>query len=503
MIMDYSHFKSGSDIRGIAIGDENQPLFMTDEMVKRSAAAFVDYLKSRENSKKLRVAVGHDSRLSAQRIKNDVIEVLLSYGIDVDDCGLSSTPAMFMTTVKAGCDGAIQITASHHPKDRNGLKFFTVKGGLDGNDIARILENAGNRNEYEGNEKGTLRACDFMSSYSALLRDIIIKGANAGDKPLSGLKIIVDAGNGVGGFYANDVLKPLGADTSGSLFLEPDGNFPNHAPNPENAEAMQCITEATKSENADFGIIFDTDVDRAACVGKGGFPINRNRLVALASKIALSSAPGGTIVTDSVTSDGLAKFITANGGKHLRFKRGYKNVINKQIELCSSGTNCPLAMETSGHAAFSENYFLDDGAYLITKLLVETASLAKQGKRLEDLIKDLEEPVEEKELRFKIKSEDFRRVGEALIEFFAKSAPEIHDWKTAPDNNEGIRINSIENKGWFLLRLSVHDPIIVLNCESNTEGGCRGMCKKVLDVARRTSVIESIDITELKNYTED
>lgn len=503
--MDYSKFKSGSDIRGYALGDESNPLYMSDEMVMRASAAFLAWLKNRTGKENVCVSVGHDSRLSAERIKNAVIKALVSNGARVFDCGLSSTPAMFMTTVELSCDGAVQITASHHPKDRNGLKFFTRDGGLDGSDIAEILKNAGATEDALGAKNGECIPCDFMKRYSEILREMIIDGVD--DKadrnhPLAGMKIVVDAGNGVGGFYASDVLAPLGADISGSLYLNPDGNFPNHAPNPENAAAMECVSKAAVEANADFGVIFDTDVDRAACVGKGGFEINRNRLVALASKIALKGCPNSTIVTDSVTSDGLAEFIKQNGGTHLRFKRGYRNVINKQIELEKSGTKCPLAMETSGHAAFAENYYLDDGAYLITKLIIEAAALAKEGKSLDNLIENLREPVEEKELRFKILCDDFRPEGEKIISLFEKAATENDGWCAAEDNHEGIRINADEScgNGWFLVRLSVHDPIIVLNAESDETGGIIKMCKDIYDVISTAENLDKLDISALTDF---
>lgn len=501
--MDYSKFKSGSDIRGYALGDENNPLYMNDEMIMRSTAAFAAWLKMKTGKEKLHISVGHDSRLSAERIKNAVIKALLSHGVKVSDCALCSTPAMFMTTVELGCDGAVQITASHHPKDRNGLKFFTRDGGLDGSDIADVLSAASVLDSPLGDKTGECVSVDFMNRYAEILRNMIIDGVNAENDrlhPLKGMKIVVDAGNGVGGFYASQVLEKLGADTSGSVYLEPDGNFPNHAPNPENAEAMACVSKAAKDANADLGVIFDTDVDRAACVGKGGFEINRNRIVALASKVALDGCPGGTIVTDSVTSDGLAEFIKANGGEHLRFKRGYRNVINKQIELCNNGKKCPLAMETSGHAAFAENYFLDDGAYLITKLIIEAASLAKNGKSLEDLISELREPVEEKELRFKILCDEFRPEGEKIINLFESEKHE--GWSACADNYEGIRINAdkAHGNGWFLLRLSVHDPIIVLNTESDEKGGTLKMCREVLSVISKADNIDIIDISALTDF---
>ena len=160
---------------------------------------------------------------------------------------------------------------------------------------------------------------EFMDTYSKILADKI-RSATGEDKPLLGFKIVVDAGNGEGGFYVDKVLKPLGADTTGSRFLEPDGSFPNHIPNPEDKEAMESITNAVKEQNADFGIIFDTDVDRAGAVLSDGSELNRNRIIAMLSAILLREHPNTTIVTDSITSTGLAEFIKENGGVHHRFK---------------------------------------------------------------------------------------------------------------------------------------------------------------------------------------
>ena len=332
---------------------------------------------------------------------------------------------------------------------------------------------------------------------------MIRKGVNAEDyaHPLAGFKIVVDAGNGAGGFYANDVLKPLGADITGSQFLEPDGRFPNHIPNPENEEAMASVCAATVKAGADLGVIFDTDVDRGGAVDSRGEEINRNRLVAIASAIALEGNPGGTIVTDSITSDGLKTYIEQTlGGKHHRFKRGYKNVINEAVRLNNEGVNCPLAIETSGHAALRENYFLDDGAYLVTKIIIKAAQLRREGKSLDSLIADLKEAKEEKELRFPITAEDFRPYGEgtiAALENYAKA----HNWDIAPDNREGIRISFPENDGdgWFLLRMSVHDPILPLNIESNSVGGVRVLAEKLLKFFDEVKP-ENVDYAALKEF---
>lgn len=499
----WSHFKSGTDIRGVAVdGVEGEPLDLTDEVIERITKAFACFIYEKAGKNGLNVAVGHDSRISAERIKAAVIRALVKSGMNVIDCGLSSTPAMFMTTVDLKCDASIQITASHHPYHRNGLKFFLPTGGLEGKDISVLLDYAEREHFIIASKQGVVKEENYMKRYSENLCDMIKKGVNAEDydHPLKGYKIVVDAGNGAGGFYAENVLKVLGADTEGSRYLEPDGMFPNHIPNPENEKAMESICEAVKESNADFGVIFDTDVDRAGCVDSFGNEINRNRLIALASAIALEGNEGGTIVTDSVTSSGLKEFIENDlGGVHHRFKRGYKNVINESIRLNNEGINSPLAIETSGHAALRENYFLDDGAYLITKIIIKLACLGKEGKTLTELTSALKEPVESKEIRMKILEEDFAACGNRIIAALEEYAESKAEWHIAPDNREGIRVSFDKENGdgWFLLRLSVHDPIMPLNIESDSMGGVKKIAGKLFEFLKTT---QGLDISPVEDF---
>lgn len=475
----YKQFKSGTDIRGVASeGVAGQSINLTDDVISRMAYGFVVWLceNTKKSANSLTVSVGRDSRISGPHIMQLTTQCFKNCGINVLRCNLASTPAMFMTTVDLHCDGALQITASHHPFNRNGLKFFTREGGLEGYDIEKILEYAQNNVQPQISDGGKITDVDFMSQYADELCDKIKKEVNADDynHPLKGFKIVVDAGNGVGGFYADKVLNVLGADTNGSRFLEPDGMFPNHIPNPENEEAMKSICDAVKESGADLGVIFDTDVDRGGAVDSKGNEINRNRLVAVAAAIALDGNKGGTIVTDSITSSGLKDFIENTlGGKHYRYRRGYKNIIDKALELNTEGINCPLAIETSGHAAMRENYFLDDGAYLCTKIIIKASQMRKQGKELNELTAQLKEPCESREIRFKITEKDFKKCGNRIIEELTKYAENESTWHIADDNREGIRVSFDKNNGdgWFLLRLSVHDPIMPLNIESDTVGG--------------------------------
>ena len=478
---DWEALKSGSDVRGTALeGVAGEPVNLTDEAVAGIMKAFLFRLAEKTGKKKLTVAVGHDSRLSAKRISDCVIGAVTQSGCDALFTGLSSTPSMFMLLQEEGlgADASVMITASHLPFNKNGLKFFTKEGGLEGKDISEILKLAAEGKALASSEKGKVSSVDYIDTYAAGLVRLVREKTGA-DKPLAGKKIIVDAGNGAGGFYVDKVLKPLGADTEGSQVLEPDGRFPNHIPNPENKEAMRSVSEAVKKSKADFGIIFDTDVDRAGAVDAAGEEINRNRLIALISAILLAEKPG-VIVTDSVTSDGLGKFIAAAGGVHRRFKRGYRNVIDESKRLNAEGIYSPLAIETSGHAALKENYFLDDGAYLVTRILISLARLSKEGKDISELIKTLPEPEEAAEVRLSFTpGADFKALGAGVIEDIKALAEKQEGFTLAPDNFEGVRIvfAAGAGDGWALVRMSLHEPIMPVNFESNVKGGCKVIAK--------------------------
>jgi phosphomannomutase len=473
--------QNGSDVRGVALeGVEGESVNLTPEIVRPIGYAFAQWLAEKKGKpvSELKVAVGHDSRLSADMVKSAVFQGLEKAGCaEIADSGLSSTPAMFMATVfeNHAYDGSIMLTASHLPFNRNGLKFFTSDGGLEKADIKQILTVATETGLFGEIELSKVRKIELMDDYAASLVSTIRKGAGQGDTPLTGLKIVVDAGNGAGGYFVDKVLQPLGADTTGSQFLEPDGSFPNHIPNPEEPEAMDAIISAVESNKADLGIIFDTDVDRAGAVDRNGGEINRNRFIALMATIVLEEHPGTVIVTDSVTSTGLKYWIEEKlGGVHLRFKRGYKNVINESIRLNGEGRESWLAMETSGHGALKENYFLDDGAYQIAKILIKTAQMHAAGKGgVDTLVDGLPEPAEAKEYRAKIMAEDFGAVGDDVLKAFEQFVADEPGWSATSNNFEGVHVtvDASAGNGWALLRKSLHDPVLPLNIESEEAGG--------------------------------
>lgn len=475
--------QNGSDVRGVALPMGKEEITLNQETAYAIARSFGRWIKkqSRDKKEEYIATVGMDSRLSGPMLKGAVMRGLSAEGFKVYDAALSSTPAIFMSTVfeEINADCGIMITASHLPANRNGMKFFTRAGGTDKQAIKEILLDA--TLEPIDREACNIFPLNLTRRYADHLIGIIRKETGK-ERPFLGRKIIVDAGGGAGGFFV-DILRALGADTSGSLFLEPDGTFSGHIPNPENAAVLSEFSRQVKEQQAELGIIFDTDVDRAAVVDRGGKIIARNALIALMTLIVLQDGKQKpTIVTDSVTSSSLKEFIEKNGAVHHRFKRGYKNVIDEALRLNAAGHYAPLAIETSGHGALMENYFLDDGAYMAVKILILYATLIKEGKSLSDLLKDFEEAKEAEELRLYIDGEDFQACGKEALSAFAAYAQRQPGWEIEMPNYEGVRIkaDAQNGDGWGLMRLSLHDPEMVINIESRQSGGVAKIREHIL-----------------------
>ena len=533
---DFKKLQNGSDIRGVAIETEGgKPVNLTQNSVVRIGAAFALFAADRANkpAPELRIAIGRDSRLSGEQLTVWLADGIASVGANAYDGGLASTPAMFMCCVnELHFDAGIMVTASHLPMERNGMKFFTaIAGGLEKADITAILASAEEAAFPIAAQRGQCGTVDVMTPYVNGLKEKILSalGCAKEEKPFSGLKIVVDAGNGAGGFFAERLLEPLGADITGSRFLEPDGRFPNHQPNPENADAMRSICDAVTETGADFGIIFDTDVDRAGAVlpSDGGvIALDRNRLIALMTAILVRQYGPITVVTDSITSTGLTDFINSLGCRHHRFKRGYRNVINEAKRLLALEeaaknakeetdaefanailadaefanailadaifANAIFAMETSGHGALRENYFLDDGAYIIVKLLVALVEARREGKTLNELIANLKEPCESAEARLNVLLDDTADYTAAVLETVEKHFSNLPGFEIVQPNYEGVRVNADEThgNGWFLVRRSLHDPLMPCNIESNSVGGMRLIAAELYNALRAFDKLE-------------
>ncbi|RZC58220.1 hypothetical protein C5167_005531 [Papaver somniferum] len=528
--------QNGSDVRGVAVeGEKGRTVDLTPPAVEAIAQSFGEWvingMKTEQGYVKeiVKVSLGRDPRISGASLSVAVFSGLKRAGCSAYDMGLATTPACFMSTLLLpfDYDASIMMTASHLPYTRNGLKFFTPNGGLRSTEVEEICGNAARiyanrlaKVSTSVNMPATTKV-DFMSSYAKHLRDIIRERVNHPDHfetPLKGFKIIVNPGNGSGGFFTWDVLDKLGADTFGSLNLEPDGMFPNHIPNPEDKVAMSLTRNAVLEQSADLGIVFDTDVDRSGVVDNLGNAIN-----------------GTNIVTDARTSMALTQFITKRGGHHCLYRVGYRNVIDKGIQLNKDGIETHLMMETSGHGALKENHFLDDGAYMVVKIIIEMVRMKLAGSDNEGiggLIKEFEDPADSAELRINITCEPrfAKQRGVQAIEAFRNYIEDgrLEGWELdscgdcwvsegclvdSNDEPAAIDANMYRAKvsddehgqhGWIHVRQSIHNPNIAVNIQSSIPGGCQTIAKALLEKFLLVSDMdEGLDISQIVKFAEN
>ncbi|OIV89331.1 hypothetical protein TanjilG_23294 [Lupinus angustifolius] len=543
--------QNGSDVRGVALeGEKGRAVDLTPPAVEAIAESFGEWVINGLEKQQgypvenVRVSLGRDPRISGAKLSVAVFAGLARAGCMVFNMGLATTPACFMSTLLPPFiyDASIMMTASHLPYTRNGLKFFTKRGGLTSAEVEEICEKAARKYANRLAKVSTLlnvlpTKVDFMSTYAKHLREIIKEKVNHPlnyDTPLQGFQIILNAGNGSGGFFTWDVLDKLGADTFGSLHLKPDGMFPNHIPNPEDKVAMAVTRAAVLENSADLGIVLDTDVDRSGVVDNKGNPINGDKLIALMSAIVLRENPGSTIVTDARTSMALTRFITDRGGQHCLYRVGYRNVIDKGVQLNKDGIETHLMMETSGHGALRENHFLDDGAYMVLKVIIEMVRMKLEGsdEGIGSLIQDLDEPYESTELRMNIISEPryAKAKGSEAIETFRNYIEEgrLKGWELDScgdcwvsegclvDTNDTpaaidahmYRVKVFDDEhgehGWFHIRQSLHNPNIALNLQSSIQGGCWSMARAFRDEFLKASGVDAfLDINQVEKFAEN
>lgn len=368
---------------------------------------------------------------------------------------------------------------------------------------------------------------DFMPQYASKLRNAIVREVtqhlpeserSSVTLPLAGLRIVLNSGNGSGGFF-QQVLQDLGADVSSSIHLEPDSTFPAGVPNPENAKMVAETTRVCEECNADLGVMLDTDADRCGFVvprkvaADGTYseyePLNRNRLIALLATTFSTSSPGCTIVTCSVTSEGLADFLEDELGlQHVRYLKGYANVIGKARELTESGAaNAEMAIETSGHCAMKENGYLDDGTYTAVKiisLLARTRTQDGSHTSLLDLISSMQEMPIEEELRMEV-SDGSIETTSTVFDYAAleleNACASSKDWSLDTENLEGVRVRT-GNGGFFMLRKSLHDPLISLQVEGISVDEVRSkVVQPLLTLLKSNPQVSSgLDLSVLERY---
>ena len=461
--------RSGSDIRSRAEA-------LTDAVCERIGYAFACMLAQRlkTTADKLRIAVGRDARHSGARILAALTRGVVAADSDVLDGGLCAQPALFRQVFdpEAHTDGAVMVTGGDGLEAFNGFKFLTSQGGLEEADVALMLRMAA-ANEPPA-ERLVVRR-NIMDDYRDAL---VVRAAEwlADDalKPLLGLYAAV-AVDTLGGVFFADLLERLGADVERLNESELEGGIPRLG--------------------ADIGFAFDDDCSRAWFWDTAGRAVDGNRMIAMVAAMLLEKKPGLTLVTDSVTSTGLSSFIAEWGGVHYRFKRGYRNVIGEAVRLNAKGIDCPLAIETTNHAAFRENGFLDDGIYLALRVACQVLDSKREGRTVFDPLADLSEPVEARTLRLRIlDEEDPAASAQEVVEVILSHTLLNPEWQMAPDSREGVRItfnlDGGVNNAWFQLRVSVHDPVMVLTAESDVPGGVKRVIGALYELIKNTELLD-------------
>jgi phosphomannomutase len=400
------------------------------------------------------VAVGYDGRVSSPMLEHALIEGLTASGCDVRRIGLGPTPMLYFAEASAEeVDGGIQITGSHNPANYNGFKMVFQGRPFFGEQIQEIGRLAAAGDWADGS--GDVGRKEVLGDYV----DALVAGLDGIDQgSLASLKIGWDAGNGAAG----PALEKLVARLPGEhhlLFTEVDGNFPNHHPDPTVPENLEDLRRLVAEKNLDFGVAFDGDGDRIGAIDGEGRVIWGDQLLMIYSEDLLQRQPGATIIADVKASRALFDRVTELGGKPLMWKTGHSLIKSKMKE-----THAPLAGEMSGHIFFADTYYgYDDALYGAVRLIAASARL---GKTVTELRSAMPEMLNTPEMRFQV---DETRKFAAIEEVRQRLAGPDASKDISVNDTDGVRVTTPD--GWWLLRASNTQDVLVARAESFTQEG--------------------------------
>lgn len=430
------------DIRGIVDQD------LTDDVYYQLGRAYGTFLYAQEgvtpvSGERMRVACGRDVRLSSQRFQAALMRGMADSGLDVVDVGMVATPVLYFSVKFLDTDGGAEVTASHNPAEYNGLKLRKRTGDglnapLTSGDIQELLRIIQAGQFHEGS--GSITEQPTQPEYVKYVVETV--------KVNRPLKVVIDPGNGVTGPTAMEVYTALGCDVSG-IYLEPDGNFPNHLPNPLKEENVVDLIAEVKKQGADVGIGIDGDGDRLGVVGNTGEIVWPDMYMILYSRQALQRKPNSPIIFDVKCSLALQEDITRNGGDPIMWRTGYTNVFAKRLE-----TGAPFAGEFSGHMFFDDPIIdFDDGIYAGARLL---EALGDGPAPISDRFADVPRYFNTPEGRMDVGEEVKFGIIDKLREKFSGEYTVI--------TTDGVRV--VFPTGWALVRASNTEPSITYRFES-------------------------------------
>ncbi len=419
------------DIRGLVGKD------LTEEVAREIGQAVGTYLKKYGN----KIVVGKDNRKSSPLLANALIKGLLATGCDVIDVGTLPTPLLYFSIHLYSQTGGVMLTGSHNPPEYNGFKVCKGLSSLYGEDIQKLRCIIESKNFEKG--KGTLSKKNPKQDYIDFVAEKV--------KIDPDLKIVIDGGNGTSGFLVPELMKKLNLDPF-YLYIDPDGNFPNHLPDPTVLKNMQDLIGKVKELNADIGIGYDGDADRIGAIDDKGRIIWGDRLLCLYAKEVLSRHPHSKVIMDVKCSQATMEYIEKYGGKPIMWKTGHSLIKEKMKE-----EGALLAGEMSGHMFFKDNYLGFDDAFFASLRLLEI--LSKTGEKFSQLADEIPNYYSTPEIRINCPEQEKFEVVEQLKDYFQKR------YKTI--DIDGVRV--LFENGWGLIRASNTQPILVLRFEAKTE----------------------------------
>jgi phosphomannomutase / phosphoglucomutase len=455
------------DIRGIADPSMAEPPLttpadLTEDTVYLIGKAFGTYLQQKYQVKTM--AVGRDNRLTGELLQRAYIQGLIETGINVSNIGISISPMVYWTVCAMDFDSATNITASHNPKEYNGLKVVTDNAhSICGDELQEVLKIIQDESFITAETPGTIEMIDVWPEY---LKDLTSKV-----KIDRKIKVVVDAGNGTAGKVAPEFLRAIGCEVV-ELHCELDGTFPNHEANPEELANMQDLIAEVEKQKADLGIGFDGDGDRVGVVNEKGHHYSADFMLLFLARDLLSRIPKAQVVFDVKFSQAIINNLEALGAKIIMSKTGHSFIEAKMKEL-----SAPIAGEVSGHLFFAENYYGFDDALLAAGKIVEVLSQDTHplSQRFNDLPNTFTTP------EFKAGCPDNRKFE--IIKDLVAHFTNLYDCITI----DGVRVN-FDKTSWGAIRASNTSPNLTLRFEADTE--------------KRLKEIQAIMVAELKNYPE-
>ena len=422
------------------------------------------------------VAVGYDGRVSSPMLEHALVEGLTASGCNVVRIGMGATPMLYYAEASTeDVEAGIQITGSHNPPNYNGFKMVFQGRPFFGADIQTLGQLAAAGDWTDG--AGSVTRRDVLGAYVERMLEGL---AGIDPAALSGLRVGWDAGNGAAG----PALEALAARLPGEhhlLFTEVDGHFPNHHPDPTVEENLADLRALVAEKRLDFGVAFDGDGDRIGAIDGQGRVIWGDQLLMIYAEDLLSRAggkhAGATIIADVKASRALFDHVERLGGTPLMWKTGHSLIKSKMKE-----TRSPLAGEMSGHVFFADEYYgFDDALYAGVRLLAASARL---GKSVTELRGEIPPMLNTPELRFHVdEARKFAAIAEVRERLTTDPGPGVEDVNAT----DGVRVSTSD--GWWLLRASNTQDVLVARAESDTEEGLERLIAQI-DEQLRLSGLE-------------